>query len=98
MHKQGRRVILIYKAHMYNKASLDLERCTHKSDEKAANGYSLIYAKLTNTRTSTSRSETNMMTTQWRRQKSVQVSSQGQSYLLAAMEHPHGAQQRSQRR
>ncbi len=33
--KQGRRVIMIYKAHMYTKASLDLERCTHKSDEKA---------------------------------------------------------------
>ena len=34
MNKQGRRVILIYKAHMYTEASLDLERCTHKSDEK----------------------------------------------------------------
>ena len=35
MHKQGRRVILIYKAHMYTEASLDPERCTHKSDENA---------------------------------------------------------------
>ena len=35
MNKQGRRVILIYKAHMYTEASLDPERCTHKSDEKA---------------------------------------------------------------
>jgi len=34
MNKQGRRVILIYKANMYTKASLDPERCTHKSDEK----------------------------------------------------------------
>ena len=35
MNKQGRKVILIYKAHMYTEASLDPERCTHKSDEKA---------------------------------------------------------------
>jgi hypothetical protein len=35
MSKHGRRVILIYKAHMYNEATLDPERCTHKSDEKA---------------------------------------------------------------
>ena len=35
INKQGRRVILIYKAHMCTKASLDPERCTHKSDEKA---------------------------------------------------------------
>ena len=35
MNKQGRRVILIYKAHMYTESSLDPERCTHKSDEKA---------------------------------------------------------------
>ena len=35
MSKQGRRVILIYKTHMYNEASLDPDRCTHKSDEKA---------------------------------------------------------------
>jgi hypothetical protein len=35
MNKQGRRVILIYKAHMYTEASLDPERCTHKSDEQA---------------------------------------------------------------
>jgi hypothetical protein len=35
MNKQGCRVILIYKAHMYTEASLDPERCTHKSDEKA---------------------------------------------------------------
>ena len=35
MNKQGRRVILIYKAHMYTEASLDPERCPHKSDEKA---------------------------------------------------------------
>ncbi len=31
--KHGRRVILIYKFHMYNEATLDPERCTHKSDE-----------------------------------------------------------------
>ncbi len=35
MNKQGRRVILIYKAHMCTEASLDPERCTHMSDEKA---------------------------------------------------------------
>ena len=35
MNKQGRKVILIYKAHMHTEASLDPERCTHKSDEKA---------------------------------------------------------------
>ena len=35
MNKQGRRVILIYKAYMYTEASLDPERCTHTSDEKA---------------------------------------------------------------
>jgi hypothetical protein len=35
MHKQGRRVILFYKAHMYKEASLDPERCSYKSDEKA---------------------------------------------------------------
>ena len=35
MNKQGRRVILIYKAHRYTEASLDPERCTHKSNEKA---------------------------------------------------------------
>ncbi len=34
INKQGRRVILIYKAHMHAEASLDPERCTHKSDEK----------------------------------------------------------------
>ena len=33
--KQGRRVILIYKAHMYTEASLDPERCIHIVDEKA---------------------------------------------------------------
>ena len=35
MSKQGRRVILIYKSHMYNEATLDPERCTHKSDDKS---------------------------------------------------------------
>jgi hypothetical protein len=35
MNKQGRRVILIYKAHMYSDSSLDPERCSHKTDEKA---------------------------------------------------------------
>ena len=35
MSKQGRKVILIYKAHIYTEASLDPDRCTHKSDEKA---------------------------------------------------------------
>ena len=35
MNKQGHMVILIYKAHMHTEASLDPERCAHKSDEKA---------------------------------------------------------------
>jgi len=35
MNKQGRKVILIYKAHMYKEATLDPERCSYKSDEKA---------------------------------------------------------------
>jgi len=35
MNKQGRRVILIYKAHMYTETSLHPKRCTHKSAEKA---------------------------------------------------------------
>jgi hypothetical protein len=35
MSKHGRMVILIYNAHMYTEASLDPERCTHKSDEKS---------------------------------------------------------------
>ena len=35
MTKQGRTVILIYKAHMYTEASHDPERCTRKSDETA---------------------------------------------------------------
>ena len=35
INKQCRRVILIYKSHMCTEASLDPERCTHKSDEKA---------------------------------------------------------------
>ncbi len=34
-NKQGRKVILIYKAHIHTEASLDPEKCTHKSDEKA---------------------------------------------------------------
>jgi hypothetical protein len=33
MNKQGCKMILIYKSHMYNEATLDPERCTHKSDE-----------------------------------------------------------------
>jgi len=39
MSKQDRGVILIYKAHMYNEATLDPERCTHKSDEKARHSW-----------------------------------------------------------
>jgi len=35
MNKQGRRVILIYKVHMYKETTLDPERCSHKSYEKA---------------------------------------------------------------
>jgi hypothetical protein len=35
--KHGLRSILIYKSHMYKEASLDPERCTQKSDQKARN-------------------------------------------------------------
>ena len=35
--KQGLRSILIYKSHMYKEASLDPERCTQKTDQKAKN-------------------------------------------------------------
>ena len=35
MNKQSRRVMLIYKAHMYTEVTLDPERCAHTSDEKA---------------------------------------------------------------
>ena len=45
MQKQGRRVILIYKAHIYNEASLDPERCTHKSDEKARRSWLLTHLR-----------------------------------------------------
>ena len=45
MHKQGRIVVLIYKAHMYNEASLDSERCTHKSDEKTMRIWILIHLR-----------------------------------------------------
>ncbi len=40
-HEQERPhgIILIYKAHMYTQASLDPERCTHKSDEKAMHNW-----------------------------------------------------------
>ena len=34
-HKQGLRSILIHKSHMYTEASLDPERCSYKSDQKA---------------------------------------------------------------
>ena len=35
--KQGLRSILIYKSYMYKEATLDPERCTQKSDQKAKN-------------------------------------------------------------
>ena len=35
--KQSLRRILIYKSHMYTEASLDPERCSYKSDQKARN-------------------------------------------------------------
>jgi hypothetical protein len=35
--KQGLRNILIYKSHMYKETTLDPERCSHKSDQKARN-------------------------------------------------------------
>ena len=35
--KQSLRSILIYKSHMYTEASLDPERCSYKSDQKAMN-------------------------------------------------------------
>ena len=45
MSKQGRRVILIYKANMYSEATLDPERCTHKSDEKAMRDWLLTHLR-----------------------------------------------------
>ena len=41
MIKQSRRIILTYKAHMYNEASLNPERFTHKSNEKARRSWLL---------------------------------------------------------
>jgi hypothetical protein len=35
--KQGLRSILTYKSHMYTEASIDPERCIHKSDQMAMN-------------------------------------------------------------
>ena len=35
--KQGLRSILIYKSHIYKEASLDPERCIHKTNQKARN-------------------------------------------------------------
>ena len=35
MSKHGRIVILKYKSHMYNEATLNPERCTHTPDDKA---------------------------------------------------------------
>ncbi len=45
MSKHGRKVILIYKAHMYNETTLDPERCTHKSDEKARRAWLLTHIR-----------------------------------------------------
>ncbi len=45
MNKQGRMVILIYKAHMYTEVSLDPERCTHKSNEKAIRNWLQTYLR-----------------------------------------------------
>ncbi len=44
-NKQGRRVIMIFKAHMYTEASLDPERCRHKSDEKARRNWLLTHLR-----------------------------------------------------
>ena len=45
MNKESRRVILIYKAHAYNEASLDPERCTHKSEETAIRNWLLTHLR-----------------------------------------------------
>ena len=45
MNKQGRMVILIYKAHMYSESSLDPERCLHKTDEKARRAWLLSHIR-----------------------------------------------------
>jgi len=45
MRKHGRRVILIYKSHMYNEATLDPERCTHTSDEKARRAWLVAHIR-----------------------------------------------------
>ena len=43
--KHGRRVILIYKSHMYIESSLDPERCSHKTDEKARRAWLLSHIR-----------------------------------------------------
>ncbi len=48
MCKYGRKGILIYKAYMYSEASLDPERCTHKSDEKARRAWLLTHIRQVN--------------------------------------------------
>jgi hypothetical protein len=45
MNKQDRKVILIYKAHMYSESSLDTERCSHKTDEKARRAWLLSHIR-----------------------------------------------------
>ena len=45
MCKHGRRVILIYKAHMCSEASLDPKRCTHKLDEKDLRAWLLTHIR-----------------------------------------------------
>ena len=38
-------MILIYKSHMYNEATLDPERCTHKSDDKARRAWLVTHIR-----------------------------------------------------
>jgi len=45
MSKQGRRVILIYKSHMDNEATLDPKRCTHESDDKAKRAWPVTHIR-----------------------------------------------------
>ncbi len=65
--KKCLRSILIYKSHMYKEASLDPERCTQKTNQKARNSWvALRLDSSGTTRTSAARPHIPMKNT-WRR-------------------------------
>jgi len=90
MNKHGRRVILIYKAHMYKEATLDPKDArTSRTRRPGAYGFKHTYVRLTSTRTSPARSEINLRTTQRRRQTQTQGRLPRQNCHPAAVEHKH---------